>query len=66
MEVPKVRTPAWDTIVRLKYPHLVIKHGFVMAELVFKQSIPNSPLIPEFAAAPAFLEAKLLIQGPNT
>jgi len=33
-----------------------------MAELIFKKPIPDSPLTPEFAAAPAFLEVKLLTQ----
>ncbi len=53
-------TLIWNTIVRLKYPHLVTQPGFVMAELIFKQPIPDSPLTPEFAADPDFLEVKLL------
>ena len=42
-------TLLWNTIVRLKCPHLVTQAGFVMAERIFKQSIPDSPLISEFA-----------------
>jgi hypothetical protein len=53
-------TLIWNTIVRLKYPHLVTQPGFVMAELIFKQPIPDSPLTPEFAADPAFLEVIIL------
>jgi hypothetical protein len=53
-------TLIWNTIVRRKYPHLVTKPGFVMAELIFKQPIPDSPLTPEFAADPAFLEVNIL------
>ena len=53
-------TLIWNTIVRLKYPHLVTQPGFVMAELIFKQPIPDSPLTPEFAADPAFLEVNIL------
>jgi hypothetical protein len=56
-------TLIWNTIVRLKYPHLVTKPGFVMAELIFKQPIPDSPLTPEFAADPAFFEVKILTKA---
>jgi hypothetical protein len=53
-------TLIWNTVVRYKFPHLVAQAGFVMAELIFKQPIPGSPLTPEFAADPAFLEVNLL------
>lgn len=53
-------TIIWNTIVRVKYSHLVAKPGFVMAELIFKQPIPNRPLTPEFATDPDFLEVNLL------
>jgi hypothetical protein len=52
-------TLIWNAIVRRGYPHLVAKRGFVMAELLFKQPIPDRPLTPEFAADPAFLEVNL-------
>jgi hypothetical protein len=32
----------------------------LLAELIFKQPIPDRPLTPEFATDPAFLEVKLL------
>ena len=53
-------TLIWNTIVRFKYPHLVARPGFVMAELIFKQPIPDRPLTPEFALDPAFMEVRLL------
>ena len=53
-------TLIWNSIVRRRYPHLVAKPGFVMAELIFKQPIPDSPLTPEFAADPAFVKVKIL------
>jgi len=53
-------TLIWNTIVRLKYPHLVTQPGFVMAELIFKKPIPGNPLTPEFATDPAFLEVNIL------
>jgi hypothetical protein len=53
-------TLIWNTIVRLKYPYLFTQPGFVMAELIFKQPIPDNPLTPEFAADPAFLEVNIL------
>ena len=56
-------TLIWNTVVRLRYPHLVAKPGFVMAELIFKQPIPDKPLTPEFAADPAFLEIRLLTRS---
>ncbi len=56
-------TLIWNTIVRWRYPQLVAKPGFVMAELVFKQPIPDSPLTPDFAADPAFIEVNILTKG---
>jgi hypothetical protein len=53
-------TLIWNTIVRLKYPHLITQPGFVMDKLIFKHPIPDSPLTPEFAADPAFLEVNIL------
>jgi hypothetical protein len=53
-------TLIWNTFVRLKSPNLDTKPSFVMAELICKQPIPNSPLIPEFAADPAFIEVTIL------
>ena len=53
-------TLIWNSIVRRRFPHLVAKPGFVMAELIFKQPIPDSPLTPEFAADPAYVEVKIL------
>jgi hypothetical protein len=53
-------TLIWNRIVRLKYPQLLTKPGFVMAELIFKKPIPRRPLTPEFATDPAYLEVKLL------
>ena len=53
-------TLIWNSIVRRRYSHLVAKPGFVMAELIFKQPIPDSPLTPEFAADPAYVEVKIL------
>jgi hypothetical protein len=55
-------TLIWNSIVRRRFPHLVAKPGFVMAELIFKQPIPDSPLTPEFAADPAFVEVKILTE----
>ena len=53
-------TLIWNTIVRLRFPHLVTQPGFVMAELIFKQPIPHRPLTPEFATNPDFLEVNIL------
>jgi hypothetical protein len=53
-------TLIWNRIVRLRYPQLLTKPGFVMAELIFKKPIPLRPLTPEFATDPAYLEVKLL------
>jgi hypothetical protein len=53
-------TLIWNRIVRLRYPELLTKPGFVMAELVFKKPIPRRPLTPEFATDPAYVEVKLL------
>ena len=53
-------TLIWNRIVRLKYPHLVTKPGFVMAELIFKQSFPSRPLTPEFATDPDFIDVNIL------
>lgn len=53
-------TLIWNSIVRFRYPHLLTKPGFVMAELIFRRPIPRRPLTPEFAVDPAFLEVKLL------
>jgi hypothetical protein len=47
-------------IVRLRYPQLLSKPGFVRAELTFKKPIPRRRLTPELAADPACLEVKLL------
>lgn len=53
-------TLIWNRIVRLKYPHLLTKPGFVMAELTFKEPIPRRPLTPEFADSPSRIQVKLL------
>ena len=53
-------TLIWNRIVRLKYPHLLTKPGFVMAQLTFKKPIPRRPLTPEFATDPAWIQVKLL------
>jgi len=59
-------TLIWNTIVRRRYPHLVTQPGFVMAELIFKQPIPDSPLTPEFAADPEFIEVKILTKSEGS
>ncbi|MEI6781721.1 MAG: hypothetical protein WCQ21_12470 [Verrucomicrobiota bacterium] len=53
-------TLIWNRIVRMKYPHLLTKPGFVMAELTFKEPIPRRPLTPEFADHPSHIQVKLL------
>jgi hypothetical protein len=53
-------TLIWNRIVRLRYPELLTKPRFVMAELIFKKPIPRRPLTPEFATDPAYLEVKFL------
>jgi hypothetical protein len=53
-------TLIWNRIVRLGYPELLTRPGFVMAELVFKKPIPRRPLTPEFATDPAYIEVNLL------
>jgi hypothetical protein len=53
-------TLVWSRTVRLCYPQLLTKPGFVMAELIFKKPIPRRPLTPEFATDPAYLEVRLL------
>lgn len=53
-------TLIWNRIVRLKYPLLLTKPGFVMAELTFKEPIPRRPLTPEFADNPSRIQVKLL------
>lgn len=45
-------TLIWNTIVRLKYPHLITQPGFVMDKLIFKQPIPDSPLTPSSPPTP--------------
>ena len=53
-------TLIWNRILRLRYPELLTRPGFVMAELIFKKRIPNRPLTPEFATDPTFLEVNIL------
>lgn len=53
-------TLIWNTIVRLKYPHLVTKPSFVMAEIIFKKPIPNRPLTSEFTTDPGYIAVNIL------
>jgi hypothetical protein len=56
-------TLIWNRLVRLRYPDLLTKPGFVMAEIIFKQPIPARPLTPEFATDPAYIDVHLLTKS---
>ena len=53
-------TLIWNRIIRLQHPDWLLRPGFIMAELLFKQPIPRRPLTPEFATDPAYIELNLL------
>ena len=53
-------TLIWNRIVRMQYPHLLTRPGFIMAQLTLNKPIPRRHLTPEFAPAPADNEVNIL------
>lgn len=61
-------TLIWNRILRTRHPEWLQNRGFLMAELVFRQPVPDSPVTVEFADDPARIEVRLLtkMSGPGT
>lgn len=53
-------TLIWNRLLRVRFPELLTRPGFVMAQIIFKQPIPRRPLTPAFADNPDHIDVRLL------
>lgn len=56
-------TLIWNRILRTRHPEWLLNGEFVMAELIFKQPVPDKPLTPEFADDPDLVEVRVLTKA---
>ena len=53
-------TLIWNRYIRIAHPEWLAKPGFIMAELIFKQRLPDKPPTPEFVDDGKYIEVELL------
>jgi hypothetical protein len=54
-------TLIWNRIIRRRFPAWLMAPGFVMAELIYQNPIPEKPVTPAFVDSGEFVDVRVLI-----